>query len=138
MKSTAVSIIIAGLIIAGSIIFAKNISNNGQVTNYSNTNNEIVNANNVSIVDGKQIIEIKVKGGYSPSKSIAKAGIPTILRFTTDGTFDCSASVRIQSLNIFKVLPQTGTTDVDLGTTIVGTTGGTCGMGMYPFSVEFK
>jgi hypothetical protein len=82
MKSTAISIIIAGLIIAGAIILSKNISNNSQPTN---TNNQVVNANNVSIVDGKQIIEIGAKGGYAPRISVAKAGIPTVLRFTTSG-----------------------------------------------------
>jgi plastocyanin domain-containing protein len=138
MKSTAISIIIAGLIIGGTIMLSKNIHNNctGNICNVQNEDK--TNPNNVSIVDGKQIIEIKVKSGYSPSKTVAKAGIPTILRFTTDGTFDCSASVRIQSLNIFKVLPQTGTTNIDLGTTTFETVDGTCGMGMYPFSVEFK
>ena len=135
MKSTAISIIIAGLIIGGAIVLSKNISNGVQS---ANTNNNIANVNNVSIVDGKQIVEINVKGGYQPSKSLAKAGIPTILRFTTNGTFDCSSSVRIQSLNIFKTLPQTGTTDIDLGTTTSETLSGTCGMGMYQFSVEFK
>src|SRR3989344_210395 len=49
---------------------------------------------NVSIIDGKQVIEIKAKGGYQPRVSFAKAGIPTIIRFDTEGTFDCSSSVR--------------------------------------------
>jgi plastocyanin domain-containing protein len=135
MKSTAISIIIAGLIIAGAIILSKNISNNSQPTN---TNNQVVNANNVSIVDGKQIIEIGAKGGYAPRISVAKAGIPTVLRFTTSGTFDCSSSIRIPSKNIFQVLPQTGSTDIDLGTTTAGNIDGTCGMGMYQFQVEFR
>jgi plastocyanin domain-containing protein len=136
MKSTAVSIIVVGLIIAGAIIFSKNTDNKSQISNTGN--NEIVNLNNVSIVEGKQIIEITAKGGYTPRISTAKAGIPTILRFTTNGTFDCSASIRIPSKNILQLLPQTGTTDIDLGTTTIGVVNGTCGMGMYPFSVEFK
>lgn len=135
MKSTAILIIIAGLIIGGAIVLSKSVINSGQSVN---TNNEIINENNVSVIDGKQIIEIKVKGGYQPRKSLAKAGIPTILRFTTDGTFDCSSIVRIQSLNIYKTLPQTGNTDIDLGTTTLGTMNGTCGMGMYPFQIDFK
>ena len=93
--------------------------------------------NNVTIVDGKQIIEIRAKGGYQPRISLAKAGIPTILRFNTSGTFDCSSSIRIPSLNISKILPQTGVTDIDLGTQKVGTLQGTCGMGMYPFEIDF-
>lgn len=96
------------------------------------------NANNVSVVDGKQIIEISAKGGYQPRKSIAKAGIPTIIRFDTKGTFDCSSSVRIPSMNISKNLPQTGSTDIDIGDSKLGTLKGSCGMGMYPFEVEFQ
>ncbi len=99
---------------------------------------QVVNANNVTIVDGKQIIEINAKGGYQPRKSIAKAGIPTIIRFNTKGTFDCSSSVRIPSMNISKLLPQTGSTDIDIGSGKLGTLQGSCGMGMYPFEVEFQ
>ena len=95
-------------------------------------------ANNVSIVDGKQIIEIRAKGGYQPRKSIAKAGMPTILRFNTTGTFDCSSSVRIPSLNISKGLPQSGSTDIDIGIGNLGALQGSCGMGMYPFEIEFR
>jgi plastocyanin domain-containing protein len=97
-----------------------------------------VNANNVSIVDGKQIIEINARGGYQPRKSIAKAGIPTVIRFNTRGTFDCSSSVRIPSLGISKSLPQTGLTDIDIGSGKLGTLQGSCGMGMYPFEIDFR
>ena len=96
------------------------------------------NIHNVSIVDGKQIIEINTKGGYSPKLSEAKAGMPTTLRFKTNGTFDCSSSVRLPSMNISKILPNTGSTDIDLGTQKLGTLSGTCGMGMYGFAIEFK
>lgn len=94
--------------------------------------------NNVSVIDGKQIVEIKAKGGYQPRTSVGKAGIPTVIRFNTDGTFDCSASVRIPSLNISKILPQSGSVDIDVGTPQVGILRGTCGMGMYPFAIDFR
>jgi plastocyanin domain-containing protein len=99
---------------------------------------EEVAGNNVSIVDGVQIIEIRAKGGYQPRVSVAEAGIPTILRFNTKGTFDCSAAVRIPSLGIEKILPQSGATDIALGEQDAGTLQGTCGMGMYPFEIEFQ
>ena len=95
-------------------------------------------ANNVSMEDGKQIITIDVKGGYHPQKSVAKSGVPTIIRFTTSGTFDCSSSIRIPSMDISKSLPQTGTTDIDIGTRDTATLSGTCGMGMYHFAIDFK
>ena len=89
-------------------------------------------------MDGKQIIEMTAKGGYEPNKSVAKAGVPTILRFDTNGTFDCSSSVRIPSLNISQNLPISGKTDIDIGVQKVGNFQGTCGMGMYPFEVKFE
>ncbi len=97
-----------------------------------------VPADNVTVVDGKQIITISARGGYSPEKSIAKAGIPTIIRFNTANTFDCSASVRIPSMDISQVLPGTGATDIALGTPQAGPLEGSCGMGMYPFEIEFQ
>lgn len=128
MKATVISIIIAIILIGGAFMLA---NNNGGT-------DSTANVNNVSIVDGKQIIEITARGGYQPRNSVAKAGVPTIIRFETNGTFDCSSSVRIPSLNIFKSLPQSGSTDIDVGTQSAGKLVGSCGMGMYPFSVEFK
>ena len=128
MKATTISIIIALVLIGGAFMLSKG----------SGSTQPAANANNVSIVDGKQIIEITAKGGYQPRKSIAKAGIPTVIRFNTSGTFDCSSSIRIPSLGISKILPQTGSTDIDIGSPTVATLQGTCGMGMYPFEVDFQ
>jgi plastocyanin domain-containing protein len=129
MKQTILGFAIAVILIGGALLIGRG---------NSLKNNTTALANNVTIVDGKQIIEIHAKGGYLPRKSIAKAGIPTILRFDTQGTFDCSASVRIPSMDISKSLPQTGTTDIDLGTQKIGLFQGTCGMGMYPFEIDFQ
>ncbi|MCF7864933.1 MAG: cupredoxin domain-containing protein [Candidatus Pacebacteria bacterium] len=129
MKPTIISILVAVVLIGGAFAFTRKSNDNSPV---------VANANNVTMVDGKQIVEISAKGGYQPRKSIAKAGVPTIIRFDTNGTFDCSSSVRIPSMNISKSLPQTGTTDIDVGSQEIATLQGTCGMGMYPFEVEFK
>ncbi|TSA44724.1 hypothetical protein D4R51_03230 [bacterium] len=128
-KILPISILIAAVIIGGAILFAQGGSPQGSTN---------APANNVSIVGGKQIIEITAKGGYRPGNSAAKAGIPTILRFNTNGTFDCSSAVRIPSMNITKFLPQSGSTDIDIGTPQLGTVLGTCGMGMYRFQIDFK
>ena len=93
---------------------------------------------NVSVVNGVQIIDFAAKGGFAPRKTLAKAAVPTTLRFTTDGTFDCSSSVRLPKLNISQALPQTGITDINIGAQTAGTLQGTCGMGMYPFEVAFQ
>lgn len=128
----AITSIIIALVIMGGLIFLLG----DRRKNTTSTQQE--NIQNVSIVDGKQIIEIKAKGGYSPRVSTAKAGIPTILRFNTKGTFDCSSSIRIPSMNISELLPNSGSKDIDLGTQKVGTLQGSCGMGMYPFQIDFK
>lgn len=127
MKSTVLSIVVALALIGGVFVLTRNRGTG-----------EVAPAHNVTVVDGKQIIEIKAKGGYQPLKSIAKAGLPTILRFDTNGTFDCSSSVRVPSLKISKTLPQTGVTDIDIGIGQGGVLQGMCGMGMYPFEVEFQ
>ena len=128
MKSTAFAIVVAGALIGGAVLFTGVSSNAGGDAP----------ANNVSVVDGTQIIEIRARGGYQPRVSAAKAGLPTIIRFQTNGTFDCSSSVRIPSLGISKLLPQTGTTDIDLGLAQAGKLQGMCGMGMYFFEVNFN
>lgn len=126
-----VAILVAGFIVGGAIYFSNSSSKTrGEVKE------EIVN--NVSVVDGKQIIEIRAKGGYRPVHSFAKAGIPTILRINTSGTFDCTSIVRIPALNISKNLPISGSTDIDLGIQKASVLQGTCGMGMYPFDITFQ
>jgi uncharacterized protein len=128
MKATTISIIIGAAIIAGAILL---IQSDGKAP-VAGT------ADNVAVVEGKQIIEISAKGGYQPRKSAATAGVPTVVRFTTRGTFDCSSFVRIPSLGVSKMLPQTGSTDIDIGTPQPGTLKGSCGMGMYQFEIAFQ
>lgn len=124
------SILISAALIGGAVL----LTQRGSPSLQGRTS---IPADNVSIVDGKQIIEITAKGGYRPGESVAQAGIPTVLRLRTNGTFDCSSFVRIPSMNISKALPQSGNTDIDIGTPQRGTLLGTCGMGMYRFQVDF-
>lgn len=132
MKSTIISILVAIALIGGAFIFAKGTPTAEKAQRLEEL------ADNVSIVDGLQIIEIKAKGGYQPRKSTAQAGIPTVLRFDSKGTFDCSSSVRIPKMGISRSLDFSGLTDIDIGTQKVGTLKGSCSMGMYPFEVEFR
>lgn len=130
MKSTIISIFVAVVLVGGVVLLTKDKPQSGVATETA--------GNNVTIVNGKQIIEIKAKGGYLPRISTAKANMPTVLRFDTNGTFDCSSTVRVPSMNISKTLPQTGSTDIAIGAQPVGTFSGTCGMGMYPFEIDFQ
>lgn len=95
--------------------------------------------NNVTVENGKQIVTISAKGGYLPRISEAKADMPTILRVDTNGTFDCSSSLNLPSMNYQKNLPATGVTDIEIPPQKAGSTfEGLCGMGMYKFQIAFK
>ncbi|MFA5842832.1 MAG: cupredoxin domain-containing protein [Candidatus Gracilibacteria bacterium] len=96
-------------------------------------------SSNVSVMDGTQIIEIQVRGGYSPRETYAQAGIPTVLKMETKGTLDCSSYVQIPSLNIQQSLPLSGIKEFEIPTQEAGTTlNGLCGMGMYNFKIHFE
>lgn len=93
---------------------------------------------NVSMDGETQIIEIDAKGGYSPKLTTAKAGVPTILRLKTRGTYDCSSALSIPALGFQKTLDATGVTDIEVSQQLAqGTLDGVCAMGMYNFSVKF-
>ncbi|MSU74173.1 hypothetical protein EXS57_00135 [Candidatus Kaiserbacteria bacterium] len=128
MKPLQLALLISATLVGGAMILTLNKTN----IETSPT------ADNVSIVDGQQIIEITAKGGYTPRTSTAKAGIPTILRFHTNGTFDCSSSIRIPSMGISKSLPSAGTVDIAIADPKAGPLIGTCSMGMYPFEINFQ
>jgi len=94
---------------------------------------------NVTIVDGKQIVEILAKGTYMPRLTAAKANIPTTLKVYTLGTFDCTLALTIPSLGYRTILPRTGETLIELPAQKEGAIlQGLCGMAMYNFLVMFN
>lgn len=104
-----------------------------------NVNSDSGVAPTARIVDGKQFIDITAKGGYSPRVVVAKAGVPTILRVSTRGTFDCSASLIIPKLSYQKFLQPSGTEDIIISAEQAqGTLQGLCSMGMYNFQIKFQ
>lgn len=130
--------IIFGVILAAALLYLGYIGVQLTQPNQTQPTVSSPTKSNVSIVDGQQIIEIKAKGGYTPRVSTAKAGIPTVLKFDTQGTFDCSSAVTIPSMNISKNLPPSGVTEISLGELKEGVLNGTCGMGMYPFQINVQ
>mgnify|MGYP001619339993 FL=1 len=104
-----------------------------------NNNLDVTSGNNVSMEDGKQIVEVMAKGGYLPRISLAKADTPTILKVNTKGTFDCSASLTIPRLNYYALLPPSDVTEIEIPPQKAGTTiQGLCSMGMYSFQIKFS
>lgn len=133
-KTPSVIIGVSAVIIIAAIAIASRPST-PKVTRYDVSQPP---AANVSMANGEQIIEISAKGGYSPRTTVAKAGVPTIIRVRTNATFDCSSSLRIPAMNYSQVLPATGTTDIPLPAQAAGSTlKALCSMGMYNFSISF-
>ena len=129
MKPIVISIIAAAVLIGGAIILLG--SGAGIAAAPS--------VDNVSVANGKQVVEIRVKGGYSPKLTAAKAGMPTILRMKTNATFDCTSSLSIPSIGYRNSLPPSGETDIEIPVQQPGTTlKGVCAMGMYHFAVNFN
>ena len=63
MNSTVISIILVGVLIGGAVFFSRG----------SSAQEVAPSVSNVSVVDGKQIVEIDVKGGYFPMLTAAKS-----------------------------------------------------------------
>ena len=129
MRTTVISILAAAVLIGGAVMF----------TGRGSGNDESGSVNNVSVVDGKQIIEIRAKGGYSPALTQAQAGMPTVIKVATEGTFDCSSALTIPSIGYNKYLPPSGETEIELPAQEAGATlRGLCAMGMYNLAINFN
>lgn len=83
-------------------------------------------------VGGVQVLKIDAtSGGYSPSSVAAKAGVPTKVVFHTDNTRSCIVYTTFPTIGKQIVLPDSGDTEVDLGTLAAGEIPISCSMGMY-------
>jgi hypothetical protein len=83
-------------------------------------------------VNGVQVLKIDAtSGGYSPQSISAKAGVPTKVVFHTDNTRSCIVYTTFPSIGKQVVLPDSGDTEVDLGTLAAGEIPISCSMGMY-------
>lgn len=131
-KSIFLGVMIAVILGGGILWYILSGTNNPTPTNGEPSSN-------VSVVDGKQIIDIIAKGGYAPRTMIAKAGMPTVLRIKTQGTFDCSSGLTIPKLKYQKSLPATGVEEITVNSDQAqGTLQGVCSMGMYSFKIVFN
>lgn len=126
MKGAYLIILIAVVLILGALIFlpAQN-GRSGAV-------------DNVLIENGQQIINIEARGGYWPKTTTAAAGLPTVIKVSTNNTFDCSSALVIPSLNFRQNLPLAGVVEVPVPPQAVGAKiQGLCSMGMYRFDINF-
>jgi len=111
--------------------------------NYYKNNNANQSIKNINVgttnLEGKQLLEVTAKGGYSPIEINAKADTNSILRIKTANTFDCSSSLVIPELKVKRNLPPSGITDIDIPAQKAGTKiAAACAMGMYTFNINFN
>lgn len=129
-KNFLFGVLVSFLIFGGVTVF---VSQQRSVADTSSTQS------GVSVQDGTQYIDMTAKGGYTPRRITARAGIPTVLNVSTRATFDCSTSIVIPSLDVRQTLPSSGVTKITLGTYKSGdVVAGSCSMGMYGFEIVFS
>ena len=127
-KNTIISILISLALIGGTLYFISDKTSSGS---------EVVQSQNIEIRDGVQYVTINAKGGYFPRVTEIKGGLPTKLVVKTNGTYDCSASLVVRSVDFQKILQPTGEEVIDLGIPKSGDkVQGVCGMGMYNFQIK--
>lgn len=90
-----------------------------------------------TVVGSKQEATITVYAtGYEPENLKIKANTPTTLNLVTNNTQGCSRAITFPTLNIQKVLPLTGTTQVNLPALAKGRVPFSCSMGMFSGIIE--
>lgn len=92
---------------------------------------------NVQIVDGVQVADIKVYATrYDPKKITVKAGTPVKMNLSASGPLGCTSVFVIPSLGITEQLARTGTGSVEFTPEKKGKVTWTCAMGMYRGTME--
>lgn len=128
-KKIIISIIVSILLIGAALFLGSS----------DDVNIDAGDSKNVYMENGKQVIEITAKGGYYPRVSVAKKGLPTMIRLKTDNAYDCSSSVSIPKIGFRKLLAPTGVEDIPVTEQEAdGVLNGLCSMGMYNFKINFE
>jgi Cu+-exporting ATPase len=87
-------------------------------------------ATHAQVEGGRQVVDITVKGGYSPSLVRVEAGTPVRLRFDRQENSDCTARVVFPDFRKSASLAAFGTTTLDLDVQEPGEYSWACGMNM--------
>ncbi len=119
-----------GLTLAASPFTLKEFWQTATGTKNTSSGNSTVSANmqNATIV--------VYATGYEPNKMTLKAGIPATINFVTNKTQGCSLAVTFPTLGIQKILPQSGTTPIELPALAKGKIPFSFSMGMFSGTIE--
>ena len=108
-----------------------------EVSGTDQENIEVEPATAAEMVDGVQVITVKVEDmGYTPSRIALKEGVPAKLIFEQHGTTACAWDVMSKELGIpLTELPEGETTEVEFTPSASGEYTFTCGMDMMKAAV---
>jgi Cu+-exporting ATPase len=82
------------------------------------------------LTDHSQQVTVVVRGGYTPARIEAVAGLPLRITFDRRESAECSSRVVFPDLGITRALPANAKTDIDLLPEQVGEFGFSCAMNM--------
>lgn len=137
-KLTALAVLLVTLLVGAALLFGGG-GEAGTGSARGTAGKTTANVGEAIMEDGVQYIDIEARGGYTPRTTRAQAGVPTVIRMTTDSTYDCSLALVIRDLEYQNFLPQTGVTEIEVpADKAQGTLRGMCSMAMYHFEVEFE
>ncbi len=120
-----------GLTLSGSPFTLKEFWSTATGTGSTNT------LGTATVVGQKQSALINVYAtGYEPNRMTLKAGIPTTLSIVTNRTQGCTRAITFPTLGIQKILPESGTTEIELPTLAKGRVPFSCSMGMFTGTIE--
>jgi sulfite exporter TauE/SafE len=104
----------------------------------SSSSNKQTDTSTAPIVDGKQIVKMKVSGyTYTPNKFTVVEGVPVEWQIDGGGAAGCGKVIVMPSLGTSKYLSPQGITTITFTPTQTGTISFNCSMGMMTRGSEF-
>ena len=143
MRFVAVAVLILGLVtldgglnVKGSSLSLQNLSRS--LLQSKNVSSAQTSSPQSATSDGGLTLYVKNKG-YFPQTLNADANIAFTLNLVTDQTYSCARDFVIPALNVYQLLPDTGTVQVNIPAQPAGTRMFfTCSMGMYTGMIVFE
>jgi uncharacterized protein len=126
----------SGLNVLGSPLSFQNLTRSLIPSNSDSA--PVVESSQLPVAKGDIFLNVN-NDGYFPQSLSAPADTAVTLNLVTDQTYSCARDFVIPSLNVYQLLPDTGTMQVSIPAQPKGTTMFfTCSMGMYTGQIVFQ
>jgi len=126
----------SGLNVLGSPLSFQNLTRN--LIPSESVSDPVAESPQTAATEGEIFLNVN-NDGYFPRSLSAPADTAVTLNLVTNQTYSCARDFVIPSLNVYELLPDTGTTQVSIPAQPKGTTMFfTCSMGMYTGQIVFQ